>query len=113
MTSTWTSDQKIQLFWVGVGLLVLFIGVLLITFYWYDKHSNQTKVIEYRLMQKIESLEEIVSENKLQIEAAKADMIKRVAELESKTFQHTLDAKKLKTTKWITATFRNKKKNLN
>ena len=40
-------------------------------------------------------------------------MIKRVAELESKTFQHTLDAKKLKTTKWITATFRNKKKNLN
>ena len=79
-------------------------------YYWYHKQTSQRQIFEYRLVHKIESLEEILSENRLQIEAVKADMIKRVAELENKTFQHSLDAKKLKTTKWITATFRNKKK---
>ena len=79
-------------------------------YYWYQKQTSQRQILEYRLLHRIECLEEMLNENRIQIEAIKADMIKRVAELESKTFQHTLDAKKLKTTQWITATFRNKKK---
>ena len=79
-------------------------------YYWYQKQTSQRQILEYRLLHRIECLEEMLNENRIQIEAIKADMIKRVVELESKTFQHTLDAKKLKTTKWITATFRNKKK---